>query len=90
MDVSERFCMHALVSGTVVIPVVNFFFKGETQEAARLFKQALDQGRTTYYPPSHLPRSLTRLKENESDSKFKDIGSRRSSFSSIVRIQNAS
>ncbi|XP_065062371.1 nephrocystin-3-like isoform X1 [Rhopilema esculentum] len=63
---------------------------GETQEAARLFKQALDQGRTTYYPPSHLPRSLTRLKENESDSKFKDIGSRRSSFSSIVRIQNTS
>jgi len=61
---------------------------GEKEEAARLVKQALDQERTAYYPPDHLPRTMVQLRDTEQEIKVKDIGSRRSSFSSIARINN--
>ena len=60
--------------------------QGDTQEAARLFKQALDQDRIDYQPPLRLPKQGQPSRDHELDSRPKDNGSRTSSFSSIVRI----
>eukprot|EP00794_Sanderia_malayensis_P004721 gene4721-5344_t len=59
---------------------------GDTQEAAKMFKQALDQGRTTYNAPLRLPKRGQPNRGSELESRHKEATSRRSSFSSMVRI----